>query len=194
MRCLTAIPLLLACLTGVGAAHAQENSIEADQFGVKVDELREFLGLDLYKYVVRKQAVGDKFDVVLRQFDVADAKPREFFRKSYTVLRTDRPSDVPFTICFLKKDQTIGSALLSNDEEIILRIQSAHCRPGGMTTTTITLPLANVKQKILDHRVDAKTERPDHADGAPLLALRKSTDQPGTLTYPYAELAIVPGN
>ncbi len=59
-------------------------------------------------------------------------------------------------------------------------------------TTIVKLPLADVKQKTLDYSVDAEMERPDNADGTALLVLRKNGDQPGSLAYPYAELAIVP--
>lgn len=182
-----ALWVTLAALGFTSTAFAQNSAVNVRRFAIsKADELRELLGLDLYKYVFLQEK-NATFDLVLKEYQNADQEPRELFRHKFTAREA---GDVSLTVSFLKRDNTIGSALLSDHKEVAFRVNAEGCDQGGLATN-VRLPMADIKEKSL-YISTGNRPRPRSAEGAALLILQRNGDKPGELAFPYAELSVVP--
>jgi hypothetical protein len=148
-----------------------EDAFRPREYQPDVAELRDVLGLDVYKFVI-KSKTGDKFKIVLREVPKLDAEPVVLFKESF-VVGTLRDDDIAVTFSFLKLDNTLGSALGSNLPTMNLKLSGRGFTPGNIAKTR-PVPLAGMADKEIRN-----------GQGNVFLKIKSPRE-----VYPYAELVI----
>ena len=126
-------------LATVRLADAEE-PLKLERLPLSANDISSVTGLNIYKFRVGMKP-GTKFDVTVSVLDAPDAKPRLMSRQTFR--SNDDVTEPDLLLSFLSRDNSLRGVLLSQDEEIVYRVECPQCSPTGIATI-ISLPLSDI--------------------------------------------------
>ena len=186
MKQLVLTLLLLMVAIQSWAIAADEPQPVVRRFRPTLEDVRAVTGLDIYTWRAKMNA-GDRFRLVLVEFDTRDAKPRELADESFTV---QKDADVKILVSFLRTDRRMAGVLLSNENNAEFGLRCYPC-DSYKIIKTIPVPLSKIPttDKILYFPNKAFPREKSTITGVPLLRVERKNKERGN-GYPRAEVVL----
>jgi hypothetical protein len=181
---------LMAVLASANLTNAEEPS-QLERLPLTASDISAVTGLNIYKFRIAMKP-DTEFEISVSVLDSPDAKPRFLSRHTFT--SDDGVDTVDLLLSFLPRDKSLRGVLLSQDEEVLYRIDCPRCSPSGIGTI-ISLPLSNVRgtRKTLIPMTKDRSPEISKADEICLIAILASEDGKAAsmqTSYPRAKVSV----
>src|SRR5262249_37501393 len=110
------------------------------KLNLNADDIADVTGVNIYKFKVNI-AKGQKFRVLIREFNEKGAEPRILFR--HGGFRNQTKEETVVGISFTRRDGKFEGVLLYQEKDALFRFNCEGCCPGGIATF-VPIPLADV--------------------------------------------------
>lgn len=191
-RCrLVTLLTLFALLLSNGVLLAEEPGT-IQRLPLSAGDIASVTGLNIYKFRIAMNP-GAKFDVAVSVQNDAASEPRSLERHSFT--SDDDTDRVDLLLSFLSRDDKLRGVLLSQEKEVVYRVDCSGCSPPGIATI-ISLPLNEIpgtQKTLIPMTAERSAVFSDENEVCLIAIVASKAGKPVTMTesFPRAKISII---